>query len=299
MRPHLPLNALRAFEASARHLNFRLAGLELKVTQAAVSQQVRMLEQRLGTPLFKRLPRGLGMTDEARALLPVLTDAFNRIETVVRQFEGGRVRELLTIGVVGTFAVGWLLPRLKSFRESHPFIELRLLTNNNLVDLAAEGLDFAIRFGDGSWPATDNAWLMDAPLTVLCAPEVAQRLATPADLGKEILLRSYREDEWPLWFAAAGIEPWPVNGPVFDSSRLMVEAAMQEAGVALAPSAMFARELKRGLLVRPFAAEVLIGAYWLTSLKSRPLSPAMTAFRAWVSAEADASRHGRKSTGAP
>lgn len=292
MRPHLPLNALRAFEASARHLNFRLAGLELKVTQAAVSQQVRMLEQRLGTPLFKRLPRGLGMTDEARALLPVLTDAFNRIETVVRQFEGGRVRELLTIGVVGTFAVGWLLPRLKSFRESHPFIELRLLTNNNLVDLAAEGLDFAIRFGDGNWPATDNAWLMDAPLTVLCAPEVAQRLDTLADLGKETLLRSYREDEWPLWFAAAGIAPWPVNGPVFDSSRLMVEAAMQEAGVALAPSAMFARELHRGLLVRPFAAEVLIGAYWLTSLKSRPLSPAMAAFRAWVSDEAHASKQG-------
>lgn len=294
MRPHLPLNALRAFEASARHLNFRLAGLELKVTQAAVSQQVRMLEERLGTPLFKRLPRGLGMTDEARALLPVLTDAFNRIEAVVRQFEGGRVREVLTIGVVGTFAVGWLMPRLKSFREGHPFVELRLLTNNNLVDLAGEGLDFAIRFGDGNWPATDNVWLMDAPLTVLCAPEVAKRLATPADLGKETLLRSYRADEWPLWFAAAGIEPWPVNGPVFDSSRLMVEAAMQEAGVALAPSAMFARELDARLLVRPFAAEVLIGSYWLASLKSRPLSPATAAFRAWLSSEAEASRHAGK-----
>ncbi|RQH02188.1 LysR family transcriptional regulator [Paraburkholderia dinghuensis] len=299
MRPHLPLNALRAFEASARHLNFRLAGLELKVTQAAVSQQVRMLEERLGTPLFKRLPRGLGMTDEARALLPVLTDAFNRIEAVVRQFEGGRVREVLTIGVVGTFAVGWLMPRLKSFNECHPFIELRLLTNNNLVDLAAEGLDFAIRFGDGSWPATDNVWLMDAPLTVLCAPEVAKRLATPADLGKETLLRSYREDEWPLWFAAAGIEPWPVNGPVFDSSRLMVEAAMQEAGIALAPSAMFAREIHQRLLVQPFAAEVQIGAYWLASLKSRALSPAMAAFREWVSGEADASRRVRQSAGTP
>ncbi|WP_233869157.1 LysR family transcriptional regulator [Paraburkholderia adhaesiva] len=299
MRPHLPLNALRAFEASARHLNFRLAGLELKVTQAAVSQQVRMLEERLGTPLFKRLPRGLGMTDEARALLPVLTDAFNRIEAVVRQFEGGRVREVLTIGVVGTFAVGWLMPRLKSFNEGHPFIELRLLTNNNLVDLAAEGLDFAIRFGDGSWPATDNVWLMDAPLTVLCAPEVAKRLTTPADLGKETLLRSYREDEWPLWFAAAGIEPWPVNGPVFDSSRLMVEAAMQEAGIALAPSAMFARELRQRLLVQPFAAEVQIGAYWLVSLKSRALSPGMVAFHEWLSGEADASRRVGKATGTP
>jgi len=232
MRPHLPLHALRAFESSARHLSFTRAGLELKVTQAAVSQQVRMLEEWLGTPLFKRLPRGLGMTDEARAILPVLSDAFGRIEAVLKQFEGGHFREVLTVGVVGTFAVGWLMPRLKLFRETHPFVELRLLTNNNLVDLAAEGLDFAIRFGDGSWPATENALLLDAPLAVLCSPEIAKRLAVPRDLVKETLLRSYRTDKWLIWFAAAGLEPWAVNGPIFDSSRLMVEAAMQSAGVA-------------------------------------------------------------------
>src|ERR1700761_153003 len=176
MRPHLPLNALRAFESSARHLSFTRAALELSVTQAAVSQQVRMLEERLGVPLFRRLPRGLGMTDEGRALLPVLSDAFGRIEAVLKQFEGGHFHEVLTVGVVGTFAVGWLMPRLKAFRQTHPFVELRLLTHNNLVDLASEGLDFAIRFGIGNWPMTDNTRLLDAPLAVLAAPELARRL---------------------------------------------------------------------------------------------------------------------------
>ncbi|WP_144063590.1 LysR family transcriptional regulator [Caballeronia insecticola] len=286
MRPHLPLNALRAFEASARHLSFTRAAQELNVTQAAVSQQVRALEERLGTPLFRRLPRGLGVTDEGRALLPVLSDAFGRIEAVLKQFEGGHFHEVLTVGVVGTFAVGWLMPRLKAFRETHPFVELRLLTHNNLVDPASEGLDFAIRFGAGMWPATHNALLLDAPLAALCAPEIARRLGTPADLANEVLLRSYRADDWIDWLDAAGLNAWTMNGPVFDSSRLMVEAAVQGAGVALAPPRMFVRELQAGLLVRPFDIEVKTGSYWLTCLKSRQVSPGMRLFRDWIIAEA-------------
>lgn len=288
MRPHLPLNALRAFESSARHLSFTRAALELHVTQAAVSQQVRMLEERLGCTLFKRLPRGLGITDEGRALLPVLSDAFSRIETVLKQFDGGHFHEVLTIGVVGTFAIGWLMPRLKRFRQTHPFIELRLLTNNNLVDLAAEGLDFAVRFGEGTWHGTRSAFLLEAPLTALCAPEIAARLDTPAALERETLLRSYRADEWLNWFAAAGLAPWPLNGPVFDSSRLMVEAAIQGAGVALAPPDMFVRELGTGVLVQPFDIAVTTGAYWLIWLRSRSMSPAMELFRDWIVEEAGA-----------
>lgn len=286
MRSHLPLNALRAFESSARHLNFTRAALELNVTQAAISQQVRMLEERLGATLFKRLPRGLGMTDEGRALLPVLTDAFGRIEAVLKRFEGGHFHDVLTVGVVGTFAVGWLIPKLKLFRETHPFVELRLLTNNNLVDLAAEGLDFAIRFGEGGWPATNDVLLLDAPLTVMCAPEIAERLSSPADLAKETLLRSYRVEEWSDWFTAAGLEPWMINGPIFDSSRLMVEAAIQSAGIALAPPRMFVRELRAGLLVCPFDNQIKAGSYWLTWLKSRSMSPAMQLFHHWILGEA-------------
>ncbi|QGR85400.1 LysR family transcriptional regulator [Burkholderia multivorans] len=288
LRPHLPLNALRAFESSARHLNFTRAGLELSVTQAAVSQQVRALEERLGCALFTRLPRGLDLTDEGRALLPVLSDAFSRIETVLQQFDGGRLRQVLTLGVVGTFTLGWLMPRLKRFRDTHPFVELRLRTHNNVVDLAAEGLDFAIRFGQGNWPATRNERLFDAPLTALCAPDIARRLTQPADLAHETLLRSYRTDEWLGWFDAAQLEPWTVNGPVFDSSRLMVEAAMQGVGIALAPACMFERELQLGLLARPLDIDVHAGGYWLTSLKSKSLTPAMTLFRDWITAEASA-----------
>ncbi len=226
MARQLPLNALRAFESSARHLSFTRAARELNVTQAAVSQQVRALEDRLGARLFTRLPRGLAMTDEGLALLPVVSDAFGRIDAVLRQFEGGHFHEVLTLGVVGTFAVGWLMPRLRRFRAAHPFVELRLLTHNNLVDFGAEGFDFAIRFGDGNWPGTQAAALLDAPLSALCAPELAQRLHEPRDLAAQTLLRSYRRDEWALWFTQAGLPVPAVRGPVFDSSRLMVEAAM-------------------------------------------------------------------------
>jgi LysR family transcriptional regulator, regulator of gene expression of beta-lactamase len=212
----------------------------------------------------------------------VLSDAFGRIEAVLKQFEGGHFHQVLTVGVVGTFAVGWLMPRLKRFREVHPFVELRLLTNNNLVDLAGEGLDFAIRFGEGLWPATHNTLLLDAPLAVLCTPGIAKRLHSPADLMRETLLRSYRADEWINWLAAAGLEPWTVNGPIFDSSRLMVEAAVQGAGVALAPPRMFVRELQAGSLLQAFDIEVQTGSYWLSRLKSRRMSPAMLLFRDWI-----------------
>jgi LysR family transcriptional regulator of beta-lactamase len=288
MARHLPLNALRAFESSARHLSFTRAARELNVTQAAVSQQVRALEERLGAQLFKRLPRGLGMTDEGQALLPVVSDAFGRIDAVLKQFEGGHFHEVMTVGVVGTFAVGWLMPRLNAFRSAHPFIELRLLTHNNLVDFAAEGFDFAIRFGDGNWPGTQAVTLLDAPLTALCAPDVAKRVTAPRDLVLETLLRSYRADEWALWFAAAGVPAAAIRGPVFDSSRLMVEAAILGAGVALAPARMFERELQAGRLVRLFDIEVNTGSYWLTWLKSKRMTPAMQAFRDWIVAQAAA-----------
>lgn len=280
--PHLPLNALRAFEASARQLSFTRAGLELRVTQAAVSQQVKSLEEILGVALFRRLPRGLALTEEGEALLPVLTDAFRRIGATLDRFEGGRLREVLTLGAVGTFVTGWMLPRLPEFRAAHPSVDLRLLTNNNRVDLAGEGLDCAIRFGDGAWHGTEAVRLFAAPLTPLCAPQIARRLRQPADLLRETLLRSYRAEEWNRWFAALD-QPAPnIRGFVFDSSLTMAEAAVQGAGVALLPAMMFERDLRNGRLVRPFDAEVTLGAYWLTRLKSRTESAAMAALRAWL-----------------
>lgn len=286
IRPYLPLNGLRAFEAAARHLSFTRAAIELCVTPPALSHQVKSLEERLGVPLFRRLPRGLGLTDEGQALLPVLREAFDGVAAALEKFEGAKGREVLSVGAVGTFALGWLLPRLAAFRAEHPFVDLRLSTNNNRIDIAEEGLDYAIRFGDGAWHGTDAILLFDAPLTPLCAPETAARLSEPADLAAETLLRSYRVGEWGAWFEAAGAPTPPLTAPVFDSAAMMIEAALAGHGVALGPACMFDRELAEGRAARPFQLEVVMGGYWLTSLKSRKPTPAMAAFRSWLLAAA-------------
>ncbi len=279
---------MRAFEAAARHLSFKKAGIELNVTPAALSHQVKALEERLGTPLFHRLPRGLALTDEGQALLPVLADSFDRIALLLERFDLGAGREVLTVGAVGTFATLWLLPRLADFEATHPSVDLRLSTNNNRVDIAEEGLDFAIRFGDGAWHGTDADPLFDAALTPLCSPTVAARLREPADLLGETLLRSYRVRDWPDWFDLAGVEAPRLHGPVFDSSVPMVEAARHDHGVALAPARLFERALAAGEIVRPFPLEVGAGRYWLTRLKSRAPTPAMAAFREWLLSAAHA-----------
>ncbi|WP_245942209.1 transcriptional regulator GcvA [Sphingomonas gilva] len=278
----MSLNALRAFEAAARHLSFTRAGLELSVTQAAVSHQVKSLEARLGAPLFRRTARGLVLTDEGHALLPTLTEAFERMSRVLGQFHGGRLKEVLTLSVVGTFAVGWLLPRLSAFRAAHPNVDLRLLTNNNRVDLAGESLDYAIRFGDGVWPGCEAERVAPAPFAPLASPALAEKLRRPADLAEVPLLRSYRVEDWPRWFAAAGVSGVTARGPLFDSSWIMVQAAVLGEGVALAPPSMFAGEIAAGRIVQPFAVQVDAGAYWLARLRSRPVTRAMAAFRGWL-----------------
>ncbi|ESQ86734.1 LysR family transcriptional regulator [Asticcacaulis benevestitus] len=283
-RSPLPLNALRAFEAAARHLSFTRAAIELCVTQAAVSHQVKLLEERLGAPLFMRVPRGLRVTAEGEALLPVVTESFDRMADLLERFDGGYIREVLNLGAVGTFAVGWLLPRLPRLRERHPHIEVRLSTNNNRVDIASEGLDYAIRFGNGAWHDTQAEPLFEAPLSVLCLPQIAATLRGPQDLFSHTLLRSYRADEWSGWFEAAGLGVGPAltRAMMFDSSLAMMEAALQGAGIALAPPLMFERLLSSGLIVQPFDIYVSRGSYWLTRLKSRSETSAMSLFKSWL-----------------
>jgi LysR family transcriptional regulator of beta-lactamase len=212
----------------------------------------------------------------------VLTESFDRIQATLDQFTGGKFREAVTVGAVGTFATRWLLPRLSSFRKAHPNIDLRIYTNNNRVDLAGEGLDFAIRFGDGSWHGTDAEELLSTPHSPACAPEIAKRLRRPEDLLEEVLLRSYRIDEWDRWFASIGIASGQARGPVFDSSGNIAEVAIQGQGVALLPIRMFTRELESGELVQPFKNEIVLGRYWLTSLKSKPQAAGMKAFQDWL-----------------
>ena len=282
----LSLNTLRAFDAAARHLNFTRAADELCVTQAAVSHQVKALEAQIGRALFRRTARGLVLTDEGASLAPTVADSFARLERQIDAMRQGGPREILTVGVVGTFAIGFLLERLADFRARHPRTELRVLTHNNKVDLSAESLDFAVRFGDGAWRSVEADHLMAAPLSPLCAPQALEQLHQPNDLCKLPLLRSYRPYDWTTWLQAAGVSGITPRGPMFDASAIMVQAAMLGEGVALAPPSMFQRELRQGRLAQPFDLEVDVGGYWLTRLLSKELSPAMLAFRGWLLASA-------------
>jgi LysR family transcriptional regulator of beta-lactamase len=252
------------------------------VTQTAISHQVKGLEQRLGVALFRRSNRGLKLTDEGVALAPTLFEAFGAIDRLFEQFEAGGVREVLTISAVGTFVVGALLERLPAFRAAHPLVDLRILTNNNKVDVVAEGLDYAIRFGDGAWQGCASELICEAPMSPLCAPQLAEQLREPADLLRLPLLRSYRPQDWLAWFKAAGLEAVNLRGPLFDSSLIMAQAAIRGEGVALAPYGLFRREIEAGQLVRPFPIAADVGGYWLTWLKTRTPSAAMQAFRDWL-----------------
>jgi len=171
---------------------------------------------------------------------------------------------------------------MREFQARHPFVELRLFTNNNRVDLAGDGLDYAIRFGDGHWHGTEAIKLLSAPLAPVCAPFLAGRIHAPRDLGRETLLRSYRMDEWSAWFEAAGVTAPLLTGPMFDSSLVLADAAAQGAGVALLPVRLFGRDLRGGRLVSLFDIQVELGSYWLTKLKARKESDAMMTFRTWL-----------------
>lgn len=283
----LPLNALRAFEAAARLGSLTKAGMELHVGQTAISHQIKLLEKDLGFPLFERLPRGIALTEEAQALLPVLTDALRRVSEKLHQMRAGGTAEMITIGVLGSFALGWLLPRLQKFAQLHPNIDVRIKTNNNRADTLLDCLDLFIRFGDGAWHGTEAIALTQAPLTPVCSPRSANLIREPADLLTHHLLRSYRQDEWPLWFRAAELTPPVARGWIFDNSLALVDAAAQGLGVALVPAAMFTRDIAAGRIVQPFGLGVLTGTYWLTRLKSRTETNAMAAFKTWITAEFD------------
>lgn len=284
-RPDLPLNALRTFEVAVRQGSFTRAAIELRVTQAAVSHQIARLEELLGAKLLLRTPSGLVPTDEGVALYPVLEHGLDAISRVLDRVTGKQRIEVLKVGVVTTFALGWLIPRLPQFQKTHPEIEMRISTNNNRVEITREGLDMAIRFGDGNW-AKVEAWpLIDAPMSVLCAPEIAAGLRHPGDLAHHTLLRSYRSDEWSRWFAEMGVPCPPVTGPVLDSSLAIAELASQGLGIALLPLPMFARQIETGKLEQPFGTTVSAGRYYLTCPSDRVQNSAMIAFSNWIRSE--------------
>lgn len=274
------LNHLHAFAVASRHRNMTRAADELCVTQAAVSHQIRALEAQIGKPLFLRTARGLQLSDDGERIAPAVQKAFAQLEAALSLLDEGTPPQRFTLAVVGTYLHGHLLERLPDFQARHPTIDLRIQTHNNKLDLATETVDAAIRFGDGARRRVEAVPLEAAPLTVLCAPELG--LKSPQDLRRCTLLRSYRSDDWAAWAQAAGCAPLNPRGPQFDASVLMVQAAMAGAGVALAPSSMFRRELASGRLVQPFTIEIDVGRYWLTRSLGRDPSPAFDVLREWL-----------------
>ncbi|MFQ1702099.1 LysR family transcriptional regulator [Loktanella agnita] len=284
-RPDIPLNALRTFEVAARQGSFTRAAVELRVTQAAVSHQVARLEDLLGVTLFTRSSGGLLLSEEGKALFPMLERCFDTIGRALDMVDGRRHVTVIRVGVVSTFALGWLMPRLPRFHDSHPHVDLRLFTNNNRVEIAREGLDIAIRFGKGPWPEHEAVQLMEAPITPLCTPALAAELRGPADLAGRTLLRSYRANEWKLWCAAAGVDCPALDGPVLDSSVAIAELATLGQGIALLPVAMFQRQIAAGQLVQPFQTLLPAGGYWLTYPTGRKLDAATGDFLHWIRQE--------------
>ncbi len=281
-RSQLPLNALRAFDAAARHLSFTRAAEELCVTQAALSHHIKALEELLGFALFQRLPRGVELTDEGAALAPALQDSFDQISQSLEVFASGKKREVITMGVVSSFATGWLLPRLRELAIAHPEVEVRVRTNNNTPELASEGLDFAIRYGDGLWHGTEAVEVMAAPLAPMCSPAIRSSLIGADDFTGQTLLRSYRNDEWPAWYAQAGRPAPRLTGPVFDNSLAIAQAVMAGLGIGLLPPSMFGHELEAERMVLASEQHILLGRYWLTKLQSRDMTEGMQIFQDWL-----------------
>lgn len=286
-----PLNALRAFEAAARQLSFTRAAAELNVTQAAVSHQVKALEERLGVPLFRRVNRGLLLTEEGQRYLPPVRDAFDMLANATDQLKRHDATGALTVTVVPSFAAKWLVPRLTRFREREPDIDVRISASDHLVDFDRDAVDLGIRYGAGNWPDLLVDELFSDNFFPVCSPHLAtpeRPLGSPADLRHHMLLH---EDQtmvdWETWLAAAGVRDVNAGrGPVFSHGDLVVQAALDGQGVALGRTPLVEDDLASGRLIKPFAFSLLgEWAYYLVCPKATAERPKIAAFRSWMMAE--------------
>ncbi|MEQ8505230.1 MAG: transcriptional regulator GcvA [Rhodospirillales bacterium] len=282
-----PLNALRAFEAAARHLSFTQAADELSVTQAAVSHQIRGLEDWLGFPLFRRLSRALVLTEAGQILFPEVREAMDILTTAVNRVQRQDQEGVLTVTTMDSFAQSWLVPRLGRFRQSHPDIDVRLVMSDRMVDLAREGVDVAIRYGRGNWSGLMVTLLRTEELFPVCAPSLVAGgvpLNEPCDLVHYTLLHDEMPVDWRDWLEAVGCdEVNPERGPGYTHSNLVLLAARAGEGVALGRSVMVADDLAEGRLVRPFEfALPAPQAYYLACVEGTEDRPKIRAFREWL-----------------
>lgn len=303
-----PLNALRVFEAAARHLSFKEAANELSITQAAVSHQVKGLEEFLGVELFRRAGRGVQLTEAARACLPKLREGFDALAAAVETIrERGQETELV-ITAPPVFTARWLMPRLADFSRREPKVEVRVVASSKMVDAGAldsaqlmSGIDLRseasgveIHLGAGDYPGFRADKLFEVAMTVVASPDVVRGnppLRTPSDLAAHTLLHDDAMDTvaagnaWHKWLQAAGVADVVdgTHGPQFSSNILSLEAASQKLGVALALRPLVDDDIKSGRLVAPFSIEVRPRtAYYLVCPEVIADRPAVSAFRRWL-----------------
>jgi LysR family glycine cleavage system transcriptional activator len=293
-----PLNALRAFESAARHLNFSRAAEELVVTPGAVSQQIQNLEDYVGAALFKRTPRGLLLTDAAQTALPPLRDAFDRLAEAASLLTAAVDGRRLTLTAPPSFAAKWLVPRLGKFEAAHPQVDVWLSAGMEVVDFAAGEVDLAIRYGAGRYVGLEVDKLLGETVIPVCAPSLVEDnpLDSAADLVRHVLLHDGSPDadescpDWSMWLAARGIRNVDgARGPRFNQSSLVIEAAASGRGVALAKSTLAQADIDAGRLVAPLGISTAVDfAYYVVHPKAKGRLPQVKAFVAWLKAEAAA-----------
>jgi LysR family transcriptional regulator, glycine cleavage system transcriptional activator len=296
-----PLNALKAFEAAARSESFTRAAEELCVTQGAVSHQVKLLEATLGIKLFNREHQRLVITDAGREYLNVVRDALDRIaagtERIVQRQNAG----VLTVSTSPDFAAKWLVYRLGRFAEAHPGIDLRVSATMHHVDFVREEVDVAVRHGDGNWAGLDAVRLCTEELFPVCSPKLMSgrnRIAKPSDMLKFPLLHLDGDRKaWSKWFDTAGVADTKMShGLVLNRASMLIDAAVDGQGVALARTTLAAWDLINGRLAKPFDLSLkLAKTYWIVCPKAASTKPKIMTFRDWLLAEAaDDTRRLRK-----
>src|SRR6185436_17269243 len=292
MRPRLPqLNALKAFEAAARHESFTRAAEELCVTQGAVSHQVKALEAELAIKLFNRERQRLIITEAGKDYLTVVRDALDRIAVGTERLLQRQNAGVLTVSTSPDFAAKWLVHRLGHFAEAHAGIDLRISATLHHVDFAREEVDLAVRHGDGNWPGLDTVRLSSEQLFAVCSPKLLSgrhRLSRPADILKFPLIHMDSRADWNNWLQEAGLDEAGVtHGPVLNRASMVIDAAINGQGIALARTTLAAWDLINGRLVRPFPETLRLSkTYWIICPQATAALPKVVTFRDWLLAEA-------------
>lgn len=301
MKIPVHLNALRAFEASARHQSFSAAAAELNVTPAAVGQLVRTLEDWLGAPLFHRAAGGrvrLVPTETAERALPEIRAGFDRLTLGLERLKEGSMNGVLIVTVSPAFAAKWLLPRIDRFQAACPDTDVRLDTNLKAVDFVSQRIDIGVRYGLGIWPGLTAEKLMDEEVYPVCSPEMlrdSDRLTQPADLQHETLIHDLSMDgnagfpTWAAWLQKAGVaHASGSRGMKINNSAAVLQAAVEGHGIALARSVMAREDIASGRLVRLFS-EISFSsplAYYVVYRADCSGLPRIRTFRDWLIAEA-------------